>query len=114
MRTDRTPSGSREHSPARPADVSAVLDGLAALPKSDALRKILDPERAAAAGHSAGGITTVGVFSDDGPEGCDERFSGGVVLAGNSIGVGQTFTGLAAPMLFVHAAEDPVVPLWTG
>jgi dienelactone hydrolase len=100
--------------PNQPADMGAVYDGLVALPPGDALRKLIDPTRAAAAGHSAGAITTVGVFSDDGPEGRDKRFAAGIVLAGNTIGVGQTFSGKPAPMLFVHAAEDPVVPYWTG
>ncbi|MCP2325333.1 dienelactone hydrolase [Hamadaea flava] len=94
----------------QPADVSAVLDGLTALPGSDPLRKILDLKAVAAAGHSAGGITTVGVFSAQ-PR--DPRFTAGIVLAGNSLGVGQTFTGTPAPILFVHADKDPVVPAYT-
>ncbi|NUO61292.1 MAG: alpha/beta hydrolase [Hamadaea sp.] len=94
----------------QPADVSAVLDGLTALPASDGVRKILDLKAVAAAGHSAGGITTVGVFSKQ-PR--DTRFTAGVVLAGNSLGVGQAFTGTPAPMLFVHAEQDPVVPAYT-
>jgi fermentation-respiration switch protein FrsA (DUF1100 family) len=98
----------------QPADVGAVLSGLVALPSSDALRKILDPSRAAVAGHSAGAITALGVFTDDGPEKRDKRFSAGIVLAGNSIGVGTAFSGASAPLLFVHAADDPVVPFWTG
>lgn len=100
--------------PNQPGDVVAVLDGLAALPAADALRRILDPTRAVAAGHSAGGITAVGVFTEDGPEGRDKRFAGGIVLAGNALGVGQTFSDDPASMLFIHAADDPVVPLWTG
>jgi fermentation-respiration switch protein FrsA (DUF1100 family) len=98
----------------QPADVGAVLSALTALPASDSLRKILDPSRAAAAGHSAGAITAFGVFTDDGPEGRDKRFRSGIVLAGNSLNVGSTFSGAAAPMLFVHCADDPVVPYWTA
>jgi dienelactone hydrolase len=98
----------------QPADVGSVLSGLSALPPSDGLRKIIDPSRAAVAGHSAGAITALGVFTDDGPEKRDKRFSAGIVLAGNSIGVGTTFSGASAPLLFVHAADDPVVPYWTG
>lgn len=98
----------------QPADVGSVLSGLVDLPPSDTLRKILDPSRAAVAGHSAGAITALGVFTDDGPEQRDKRFSAGIVLAGNAIGVGTTFSGASAPMLFVHAAEDPVVPFWTA
>jgi fermentation-respiration switch protein FrsA (DUF1100 family) len=95
----------------QPADVGAVLS---ALPSDDVLGKIVDVSRAAAAGHSAGAITALGVFTDDGPEGRDKRFRAGIVLAGNSLGVGSTFSGVAAPMLFVHTADDPVVPFWTG
>ncbi len=98
----------------QPADVGAVLTGLTSLPSSDGLRKILDPSRAAVAGHSAGAITAYGVFTDDGPVKRDKRFSAGIVMAGNSIGVGTTFSGTAAPMLFVHTAEDNVVPYWTA
>jgi dienelactone hydrolase len=100
--------------PNQPADVGAVLSSLIALPASDALRKILDPSRAAAAGHSAGAITAYGVFTDDGPEGRDERFRSGIVLAGNSIGVGTAFSGPPASLLFIHEADDPVVPYWTA
>lgn len=98
----------------QPADVGSVLSGLVGLPSSDSLRKIIDPSRAAVAGHSAGAITALGVFTDDGPEKRDKRFSAGIVLAGNSIGVGTTFSGASAPLLFVHAADDPVVPYWTA
>lgn len=98
----------------QPADVGAVLSGLTSLASADSLRKIIDPSRAAVAGHSAGAITALGVFTDDGPEKRDKRFSAGIVLAGNSIGVGTTFSGTPAPLLFVHAAGDPVVPYWTG
>jgi len=98
----------------QPADVGAVLSGLLDLPSADDLRKIINPSRAAAAGHSAGAITALGVFTDDGPERRDKRFTAGIILAGNSIGVGTAFSGTAAPLLFVHAADDPVVPFWTG
>jgi dienelactone hydrolase len=98
----------------QPADVGAVLTGLTSLPSSDGLRKILDPARAAVAGHSAGAITAYGVFTDDGPEKRDTRFRAGIVLAGNSIGVGTTFSGTPAPLLFVHTAGDDVVPYWTA
>lgn len=98
----------------QPADDGAVLSGLTALPGSDALGKIVDPSRAAAAGHSAGAMTALGVFTDDGPVQRDKRFRSGVILAGNNFNVGSAFTGTPAPMLFVNAADDPVVPYWTG
>ena len=45
----------------QPADVSFVIDQLTALPADDALAAHLDAEAIAAAGHSLGAITTLGV-----------------------------------------------------
>lgn len=98
----------------QPADMSAVLDGLLALDPADPLRMRLDPERVAVAGHSAGAITAYGLFTDGGKEGRDTRFAAGILLAGNSLGMGQRFSGRPAPMLFIHAQSDPVVPASTG
>jgi dienelactone hydrolase len=100
--------------PNQPADLSAVLDGLIALEASDPIRRRIDPERVAAAGHSAGAITALGLFTADGPEGRDERIDAGIILAGNSLGVGERFTGDPVPLLFVHATGDPVVRSATG
>ena len=100
--------------PNQPADMAAVLDGLLALDSSNPVRQRLDPIRVAGAGHSGGAISALGLFSEDGQEGRDRRFTAGVILAGNSIGVGETFRDPPAPMLFVHADQDPIVPTWTG
>jgi fermentation-respiration switch protein FrsA (DUF1100 family) len=98
----------------QPADLSAVLDGLLALDGSDPVRKRLDPQRVAVAGHSAGAITAIGLFTADSPTGRDKRFHAGIILAGNTLGVGDQFTGDPAPMLFVHAQHDATVPTATG
>lgn len=98
----------------QPADISAVLSSLVGLPESDGLRPLIDPSRAAVAGHSAGAITALGEFTADGPVKRDKRFIAGIVLAGNALGIGSTFSGTAAPLLFVHAADDQIVPFWTG
>jgi len=98
----------------QPADLSAVLDGLIALPGDGRVRQRLDITRVAVAGHSAGAITALGCFTADGPQRRDPRFGAAVILAGNTFGMGDAFTGAPAAILFVHAADDPVVPTFTG
>ncbi len=90
----------------QPADASYVLSRLLDGP----LRGTLDAERLAAAGHSAGGITTIVLFTSA----RDDRLAAGVVLAGNGLGVGLNFTGPSAPLLFVHGEADGVVPYSMG
>ncbi|MFI6267007.1 chlorophyllase [Micromonospora sp. NPDC051006] len=96
----------------QPADVSYVLTQVLALDgkAGDPLRGRLAGDRVAAAGHSAGGVTTVGLFTG----GRDERLDAGVVFAGTSLGVGTAFAGAAAPQLFVHGERDEVVEYAAG
>ena len=96
----------------QPADASYVIDRVLALDKraGDPLRGRLATDRIAAAGHSAGGITTVGLFT----RGRDDRLDAGIVLAGSSLGMGTSFTGAAAPQLFVHGERDDVVSYAAG
>ncbi|MFG1880423.1 alpha/beta hydrolase family protein [Micromonospora sp. NPDC049102] len=96
----------------QPADVSYALDRVLALDGTagDGLRGRLDGERVAAAGHSAGGVTTIGLFT----AGRDERLDAGVVFAGTALGVGTAFAGAAAPQLFVHGELDEVVDYAAG
>ncbi|MBQ1013674.1 chlorophyllase, partial [Micromonospora sp. M51] len=96
----------------QPADVSYALDQVLALDgkAGDALRGRLDGERVAAAGHSAGGVTTIGLFTAS----RDERLDAGVVFAGTALGVGTAFAGAAAPQLFVHGELDEVVEYAAG
>ncbi|SDX96246.1 Chlorophyllase enzyme [Micromonospora pattaloongensis] len=91
----------------QPADAAHVLTAVLGLDKAarDPLRGHLDTERVAAAGHSAGGITTVGLFT----AARDPRLDAGIVLAGSALGVGTAFSGAAAPQLFVHGERDDVV-----
>jgi dienelactone hydrolase len=95
----------------QPADASYVISQVLALntKAGDALRGRIDTARIAAAGHSAGGITTVGLFSTD----RDDRLDAGVVLAGEKV-LPAPFTGPAAPMLFVHGKLDRTVPYARG
>ncbi|SCL13305.1 alpha/beta hydrolase family protein [Micromonospora inyonensis] len=96
----------------QPADVSYVLTEVLALDgrAGDPLRGRLATDRVAAAGHSAGGVTTIGLFT----LGRDERLGSGVVLAGTALGVGSAFAGTAAPQLFVHGELDEVVDYSAG
>ncbi|MEH0983467.1 alpha/beta hydrolase family protein [Micromonospora sp. CPCC 205556] len=96
----------------QPADVSYALDKVLALDGAagDALRGRLATDRVAAAGHSAGGVTTIGLFTT----GRDERLDAGVVFAGTALGVGTAFAGAAAPQLFVHGEADEVVDYAAG
>lgn len=88
----------------QPADATYVITRVLA-----GLRGRVDPARVAAAGHSGGGVTTLGMFSGK----RDERLDAGVVLAGRQIFV-SPFTGSAAPLLFVHGRQDPTVAYADG
>jgi fermentation-respiration switch protein FrsA (DUF1100 family) len=96
----------------QPADVSYALTRVLALDAADGdpLRGRLAADRVAAAGHSAGGVTTIGLFT----AGRDERLKAGVVFAGTALGVGTAFAGAAAPQLFVHGEADEVVAYASG
>ncbi|TDB71613.1 dienelactone hydrolase family protein [Micromonospora sp. KC723] len=96
----------------QPADVSYVLDQVLALDAKadDPLRGRLATDRVAAAGHSAGGVTTIGLFTAS----RDKRLDAGVVFAGTALGVGTAFAGAAAPLLFVHGEADEVVKYAAG
>jgi fermentation-respiration switch protein FrsA (DUF1100 family) len=90
----------------QPADASFVLSQVLAGP----LGRRIDGDRLAAAGHSAGAITTVGLFT----AGRDARLHAGIVLAGSGLGVGTAFAGTPASMLFVHGDADPLVSYASG
>ncbi|MET8092961.1 alpha/beta hydrolase [Micromonospora sp. NPDC005220] len=94
----------------QPADAWRLIRYLSGLDRSrvDPLSGHLDLTSVAAAGHSAGGFTTCGMFS----EGHPARLRAGIVIAGG--GLPGSFAGPAAPMLFVHGTADPVVPVTVG
>jgi len=75
----------------------------------DPLAGRLDRDHVAAAGHSGGGVTTIGMLSGT----RDDRLSAAVVLAGRQALPG-TFTGAAVPVLFVHGQLDQVVRYAAG
>ncbi|MEV6597743.1 chlorophyllase [Actinoplanes sp. NPDC051346] len=91
----------------QPDDASHVIDAVLAV--GDPLAAMIDPNRLAAAGHSAGGITTVGLFSAR----RDERLKAGVVFAGTDFQA-VPFTGPSAAMLFVHGRKDTTVNYSAG
>lgn len=90
----------------QPADASEVLTRVLALDgkAGDPLAGRLDRDHVAAAGHSGGGITTLGMLSGT----RDDRLSAAVVLAGRQVLPGA-FTGSAVPVLFVHGKRDRTV-----
>lgn len=96
----------------QPADASYVLTEVLKLDTraGDPLRGRLATDRVAATGHSAGGVTTIGLFTG----GRDERLDTGIVLAGSALGVGTAFAGPTAPLLFVHGQLDDVVSYASG
>jgi len=96
----------------QPADASYLVTELLARDTrpEDPFAGHLDVDRVAAAGHSAGGITTVGLFT----VGRDDRLDAGIVLAGSALGVGTAFSGAVAPQLFVHGELDDVVTYASG
>lgn len=88
----------------QPTDVGYVITQVVAR-----LPKLVRPDRIAAAGHSAGGITTLGMFAGA----RDERLKAGLVLSGRQL-VTTPLAGAPAPMLFVHGKLDPTVAYADG
>jgi fermentation-respiration switch protein FrsA (DUF1100 family) len=95
----------------QPADASYVLTRVLALDgkAGDPLAGRLDRDHVAAAGHSGGGITTIGMLSGT----RDARLTAAVVLAGRQVLPGA-FTGSAIPVLFVHGERDKTVQYADG
>ena len=94
----------------QPVDATYVITQLIELNVGDdPLAGRINPARIAAAGHSAGGITTIGEFSGN----RDDRLAAGVVLAGRQV-FPVPFAGPPAPLLFVHGKLDKTVPYADG
>ncbi len=95
----------------QPGDASSVITQVLALngKTGDPLHARIDATRIAAAGHSAGGITTIGLFTAD----RDDRLKAGLVLAGEQL-IPGSWDGSPAPMLFVHGKQDKTVPYASG
>jgi dienelactone hydrolase len=90
----------------QPDDVRYVLSRIRRLDANpgDPLAGHVDTTRIAAIGHSAGGYTTSGLFT----EGHDPSLRSGVIMAG-WLAPGA-FAGPPATMLFLQGTADPIVP----
>jgi dienelactone hydrolase len=90
----------------QPDDVRYVLAQVRRLDATpgDPLAGHIDTARVAAIGHSAGGYTTMGLFT----AGHDPSLRAGVIMAG-WLAPGA-FAGPPATMLFLQGTADPIVP----
>lgn len=90
----------------QPDDVRFVLAEIRRLDATpgDPLAGHIDTSRIAAVGHSAGGYTTMGLFT----AGHDPSLRAGIVMAG-WLPPGA-FAGPPATMLFLQGTADPIVP----
>ncbi|PWR16515.1 alpha/beta hydrolase, partial [Micromonospora sicca] len=105
----RAPGFTRADVRNQPADGWRLIRHLVRLDAhDDPLAGHLAVDRIAAAGHSAGGFTTAGMFTS----GHSARLRSGIVLAGG--GLAGSFAGPPAPLLFVHGGADPIVPESVG
>jgi len=77
---------------------------------SGVLSGLIDPTEVGAAGHSLGGVTTLGLVANS----CcrDGRIKAAVVMSGDPITfpTGKVEDALAPPLLLVHGDADPTVP----
>jgi predicted dienelactone hydrolase len=96
----------------QPGDMSFVITQLLAqsAQPGNVLHGMIDPGEIGAAGHSLGGVTTLGVVTNS----CcrDRRVRAAIVMSGDQITFpsGRTVWASAPPLLFVHGSADPVVP----
>jgi len=95
----------------QPGDVSFVITSMLQVSaRSGPLSGLVDPNRIGAAGHSLGGITTLGLAANT----CchDARVKAAIVFSGDS----ETFPhgrfdySQAPPLMFVHGDADALVP----
>lgn len=96
----------------QPGDMSFVITKLLGLSSSGRgpLSAMIDPGRVGAAGHSLGGVTTLGLVANS----CcrDPRVKAAVVMSGDAITFpsGHADFAQAPPLLFVHGDADEAVP----
>jgi predicted dienelactone hydrolase len=96
----------------QPGDMSYVVTQM--LHQSSAssgfLSGLIDPAHVGAAGHSLGGVTTLGLVANT----CcrDNRIKAAVVMSGDPVTfpTGKVEDSLAPPILLVHGDADPAVP----
>jgi fermentation-respiration switch protein FrsA (DUF1100 family) len=96
----------------QPGDMSFVVTQMLkqSSVSSVPLSGLLDPSEVGAAGHSLGGVTTLGLVANT----CcrDNRVKAAVVMSGDPITfpTGKVEDGDAPPLLLVHGNADPTVP----
>lgn len=97
--------------PNQPADMTVVANELLTRndDESHELAGLIDAERLGAAGHSLGGMTTLGLVANT----CcyDERFDAGIVLAGRQVPfpAGDFWFRIRTPVLLIHGDADTSV-----
>lgn len=105
--------GIRDDYPNQPADVSFVIDSILRLDadSGDPLHGHVDVEHIAAAGHSLGGLTTLGATYNS----CciDERIDAAISIAGfeEPFPGGDFADRPATPLLLIHGQLDRVIPI---
>jgi len=107
----RAPRFDRADVRRQPGDARWVLEHLRRLDRrvGDRFAGHLALDRVGAAGHSAGGYTTAGLFTPGHPA----WLRAGIVISGGGM-AGATYGGPAAPQLFLHGDADRIVPLARG
>jgi predicted dienelactone hydrolase len=97
----------------QPADVSYVLSSVLELNTApgEELAGRIDADHIAAAGHSLGAITTLGLLFT-----CchDPRITAAVVLAGEAYELPLAYAEPPVPVLFMHGTQDDTVPFRNG
>ena len=95
----------------QPKDVSYVIGGvLSAVATTGSLSGLVDPNEVGVAGHSNGGVTTLGLIANT----CchDPRVKAAIVMAGTTIGIpgGTIDYKDTPPVLLVHGTADQLIP----
>jgi dienelactone hydrolase len=98
----------------QPGDVSFVIDEMLGLPGDDPLAGVADPDHVAVGGHSLGSATTFGVAYNS----CcvDDRIDAAISVSGGGLPYegGDYETMPDTPLLLMHGARDPLVPVAAG
>lgn len=97
----------------QPGDVSFLITELTAL-RDGPLAGRIDASRVGVAGHSMGGVTTLGVFANT----CcrDDRVRAAIVMAGNEVPLpdGKYTVRDSTPSLFIHGDADDLIAVGRG
>jgi dienelactone hydrolase len=92
----------------QPGDISFVISRVLALDRArHGLGHIVDAAHVGVAGHSLGGVTTLGVAFRS----CcrDRRITAAISFAGSPLIAGTDFRGVATPLMLVHGDADQTV-----